>query len=94
MSTEKVSGYTTQSQERVKQVNLNKMMEERLLRELDQLRQSGCDGPVDQRWIAIAGTHFQEGFMAMNRAIFQPRRLSDQEVREMTASDNPLAVQP
>lgn len=29
----------------------------------------------DQRWIAIARTHFQEGFMALNRAVFQPQRI-------------------
>jgi hypothetical protein len=29
----------------------------------------------DQRWLAIARTHFQEGFMALNRAVFQPQRI-------------------
>ena len=33
-------------------------------------------GPTyDQRWIAIARTHFNEGFMALNRAVFQPQRI-------------------
>lgn len=33
-------------------------------------------GPAyDQRWLAIARTHFQEGFMALNRAMFQPTRI-------------------
>lgn len=33
-------------------------------------------GPAyDQRWIAVARTHFQEGFMALNRAVFQPQRI-------------------
>lgn len=29
----------------------------------------------DSRWIAIARGHFQEGFMALNRAVFQPQRI-------------------
>jgi len=32
-------------------------------------------GDVDQRWLAIARTHFQEGFMALNRSVFQPGRV-------------------
>jgi len=31
--------------------------------------------PYDPRWLAIARTHFQEGFMALNRAVFQPTRI-------------------
>lgn len=27
---------------------------------------------VDKRWVSIARTHFQQGFMALNRAVFQP----------------------
>lgn len=30
------------------------------------------DGDVDGRWLAIAKTHFQEGFMAFVRAVTQP----------------------
>lgn len=30
---------------------------------------------ADKRWIAVARTHFQEGFMALNRAVFQPQRI-------------------
>lgn len=33
-------------------------------------------GPAyDQRWLAIARTHINEGFMALNRAVFQPTRI-------------------
>lgn len=28
--------------------------------------------PVDQRWVAIAKTHLQQGFMAAVRAVAQP----------------------
>lgn len=31
---------------------------------------------VDQRWLAIARTDFQRAFMALNRAVFQPTRIS------------------
>jgi len=30
---------------------------------------------TDKRWVAVARTHFQEGFMALNRAVFQPQRI-------------------
>lgn len=30
---------------------------------------------TDPRWLAVAKTHFQEGFMALNRAVFQPQRI-------------------
>lgn len=33
------------------------------------------DSPYDPRWLSIARTHFQEGFMALNRAVFQPQRV-------------------
>lgn len=29
----------------------------------------------DPRWVAVARTHFQQGFMALNRAILQPARI-------------------
>ena len=31
---------------------------------------------VDQRWAAVARTHLEQGFMAMNRAVFRPGRIS------------------
>ena len=31
--------------------------------------------PYDRRWLAIARTHTQEAFMALNRAVFQPQRI-------------------
>jgi hypothetical protein len=32
-------------------------------------------GVGDARWIAIARTHIEQGFMALNRAIFKPERV-------------------
>lgn len=84
-----VSGYTAQSAEKVALVNSFKEIEERLLRELDALSLERTSiakkwGAIDKqtpyptydlRWIAVARTHFQEGFMALNRAVFQPQRI-------------------
>lgn len=66
-----VAGYKSQSTEAVAEVNLNKQTEERLLRTVELL----MDTDADKRWLSIAKTHFEEGFMAMNRAIFKPGRV-------------------
>lgn len=66
-----VQGYTTQSDARVRAVNINKALEERVLRRLDELKN---DETVDQRWLAIGRTELEKAFMAVNRAVFQPGR--------------------
>lgn len=74
-----VSGYTAQSDVKVRLVNANKETEESLLRCLDVM--TGNE-EINKRWLAIARTHFEQGFMAMNRAVFDPERISlpgDQE---------------
>lgn len=71
-----VSGYQPQTADKVALVNHFKEMEERLLREIDVMRDSpGTEPRFDQRFISIAQTHFQEGFMSLNRAVFQPQRI-------------------
>jgi len=67
-----VSGYVAQTSEAVQMVNLNKHAEERILRDIDLY---GMNPDVDKRWLAIAKTHIEQGFMAMNRAIFNPQRI-------------------
>ncbi len=67
-----VKGYQPQSDEAVALVNANKVTEEKLLRLMDALK--GCSD-IDQRWLAIARTQFEQGFMALNRAIFKPGRV-------------------
>jgi hypothetical protein len=69
-----VHGYVPQSEDRVHTVNINKRMEEMLLRRLDELHE---DKLLDHRWLSIGRTHIEQGFMAINRAIFQPKRLED-----------------
>ena len=68
-----VSGYRPQSDKAVAIVNENKAAEERILRKLDSLAQ---DPAVDRRRLAIARTNIEQGFMAMNRAVFQPARVA------------------
>lgn len=67
-----VKGYRSQPQSAIDIVNENKVAEERLLRKIDDL-QSGLGG--DPRWLALARTHLEIGFMALNRAIFRPARI-------------------
>lgn len=80
MSTERIGGYTKQPPENVRLVNQNKIMEEQLLRRVEELRDRHAG---DGRWSAVAMTHFQEGFMALNRAVMKPERLSDGMIQKM-----------
>lgn len=68
-----VAGYTTQSDAKVSKVNEFKQDEERLLRKIDDIM---AGEGFDKRWAAVARTHIQEGFMALNRAVFQPQRIA------------------
>lgn len=68
-----VAGYQAQPQSRVDQVNHFKRVEERILRELDEMR---LPAGIDQRWLAIGRTHLEQAFMAINRSILQPHRVS------------------
>jgi RyR domain len=76
-----VAGYQPQSNAKVAKVNEFKVDEERLLRKIEALG-SGNDFTADMRWASIAKTHFQEGFMALNRAVFQPGRVTLPEDHE------------
>jgi hypothetical protein len=74
-----VSGYRPQNQTAVDAVNANKATEERILRLLDDLQNGTLNGEsfqADGRWLAIARTDLEKGFMALNRAIFQPGRVN------------------
>jgi hypothetical protein len=67
-----VAGYRAQSPHAIELVNQNKLSEEALLRRLDLLK---GDPEIDQRWLALARTDIERGFMALNRAIFCPERV-------------------
>ena len=66
-----VVGYKPQSDEKVALVNVNKRVEETMLRMLDTLKDNS---EVDQRWLAIGRTQLELAWMAVNRAIFKPGR--------------------
>lgn len=65
-----VEGYAPQSQAAVDIVNVHKRMEERWLRLIEAYQ------GLDPRWVAIAKTHIEQGFMALNRAVFKPGRVA------------------
>ena len=67
-----VKGYSQQSDVSVLLVNNNKLVEEGVLRLLDAL----ADLPsIDKRWLAVGRTQIEQGFMAVNRAVFKPDRI-------------------
>lgn len=68
-----VPGYRRQSQNNIDAVTANKQLEETILRTLDLMKTE--PESIDQRWLAIGRTHIEQGFMAINRAIFQPTRV-------------------
>ena len=70
-----IAGYTEQSNDNVALVNYNKEYEEGLLRMLDALSGDTGNLTIDKRWLSVARTHFEQGFMALNRSVFQPQRI-------------------
>lgn len=68
-----VAGYTTQSGDKVAAVNVNKQLEELILQRLDWMKEN-VPG-IDPRWLAAGRTQIEKGFMAINRAVFQPQRV-------------------
>lgn len=67
-----VAGYRPQSDAKVDLVNANKRVEETALRMLDHL---ATLPETDKRWLAIGRTEIENGFMAVNRAVFRPARV-------------------
>lgn len=71
-----VAGYKPQSADKVALVNEMKQAEEVVLRMLDDLASLTADDTVNGRWLQIGRTSIEQGFMAANRAIFQPGRVT------------------
>ena len=67
-----VKGYQSQSDDAVNIVNLNKELEEVVLRQLDMLME---DPGIDQNWLAMGRAQIEQGFMAVNRSVFKPGRV-------------------
>lgn len=73
-----VAGYKkTQPQWALDLVNRNKVLEEKILRQIDEhvLLNASSDRDIDQRAVSLARTKIQEAFMWLNRGVFQPERL-------------------
>lgn len=68
-----VHGYQPQPDANVARVNAMKLLEERVLRALDDLAEHGA---ADPRWLSIGRTQLEQGFMAVNRSVFRPGRVS------------------
>lgn len=67
-----VAGYHAQSAANLIAVNTAKRLEEIVLRHLDKL---AADPAIEKRWLSIGRTQIELGFMAANRAVFQPGRV-------------------
>lgn len=68
-----ILGYRPQSSETISIVNSMKCTEEQILRVLDAMAQ----GPeIDQRWLAIGRSQLEQAFMAINRSVFRPARVT------------------
>lgn len=67
-----ILGFTHNTPETVKLANHFKLLEEGLMRLLD----LAASADLDPRWVAVARTHINEGFMALNRANFKPERIT------------------
>ena len=74
-----VAGYVPQTDAKVNIVNENKILEERVLRQIERIK--NCPD-YDGRMAAIAFTGIQESFMWLNRAVFQPTRIGLPEESE------------
>ncbi len=68
-----VAGYNSQSADKVALVNANKELEERCIRAAEAIQKT--EG-MDPRMAALAITGIQQSFMWLNRAVFQPGRVS------------------
>ena len=73
-----VAGYRAQEDWKIALVNENKILEERVLRQIEKhqhlARKNGHD-QIDPRMAALAFTHIQDAFMWLNRSVFQPDRV-------------------
>jgi len=70
--------YRVDKAERIAETIKSKELESQALAFIERLKNTpvepypDCDRPVaayDPRWLSVAKTHFEQGFMALNRAI-------------------------
>ncbi len=65
-----IKGYRQLSDAEILTINAIKEFGDNQIRPL--LQEIKASGQADPRWVAIATTHFQEGLMALTRAIAKP----------------------
>ena len=87
-----VSGYRPQTSDAVSLVNQNKEMEERVLRQIEAIArtfepQREGEG-VRYGWLSVARQHVEQGFMALNRAVFNPTRVALPEDQQQGGNAN------
>jgi len=70
-----IPGYRPQGETAIKVVKAMKHLEEQILRCLDEFG-TQTEIEIDKRWLAIGRTSVEQGFMAINRSIFRPERVS------------------
>lgn len=74
-----IPGYQSQTTAAINQVTTHKQLEEAILRVIDELGDQHVPADqhldADKRWLAIARTNIEQGFMALNRSVFKPARV-------------------
>lgn len=89
-----VEGYVSQPTLNVRLVNSNKRLEERVLRQLDTLAWTEMEGvEIDQEWLRDGRRMIEQGFMAVNRAVFRPQRVSLDEPTEFEPGTDAAAAE-
>lgn len=68
-----IIGYKSLSDKQVEEINNLKYMEEKILRHLCDL--VGNEFYIDKRWLSIAKTNIEQGFMAAVRSIANPDKI-------------------
>lgn len=68
----KIIGYTDQSQESISAINALKEIEIQVLEIINHYLNDITGLKSDKRWMSIAKTNIQQGFMAAVRAIARP----------------------
>lgn len=71
-----VAGYKpTVEQWKIDMVNENKILEEKVLRRVDEHVRNRDSREIDQASVQIARRHVEDAFYRLNRAIMQPQRI-------------------
>ncbi len=71
-----VAGYAKNVEQwRIDMVNENKILEERVLRRVDEHVRNRDSREIDQASVQLARRHVEDAFYRLNRAIMQPARI-------------------